>query len=252
MAKTTIEWTEVSWNPSTGCTKVSEGCRNCYAETMARRLKHMNHKKYHNGFKFTLHPNTLTEPYTWKKPRKVFVNSMSDLFHQNMTKSFLFSIFDVMNDTPQHTYQILTKRSEKLLHYSNELNWSDNIWIGVSVESQREIRRIEHLRKIPAKIKFLSLEPLIDEITYLNLASIDWVIVGGESGPKARPIKKEWIDFIQSSCRNQNVPFFFKQWGKPQFNHDLNDPTMHKDHPMHAKGGCQLNGEVYREMPITV
>lgn len=252
MAKTSIEWTEVSWNPSTGCTKVSEGCKNCYAEVMAKRLKAMGHKKYMNGFKFAIHPETLVEPYLWKKPKKVFVNSMSDLFHQNITLDYLQAIFDVMNDTPQHTYQVLTKRSEKLMYYASKLKWTDNIWIGVSVENQREVRRIDHLREVPARVKFLSIEPLIGPINNIDLTSINWIIVGGESGHNARPIKKEWVDFIKNECQKNNVPFFFKQWGKPQFNIDARDPTLDKDHPMHAKGGCQLNGKIYREMPISM
>ena len=250
MANTSIEWTEITWNPTTGCTKISEGCKNCYAEAMSKRLKAMGHEKYSEGFKFKTHSDSLVEPYNWKKPKVVFVNSMSDLFHQNMPLPFLKAIFDVMIDTPQHTYQVLTKRAEKLKHYAEHLNWSDNIWLGVSVESQKEIKRIDFLREIPAKIKFLSIEPLIAPITDLDLTSIDWVIVGGESGPKARPINKEWVDYIHNQCKVYNVPFFFKQWGKPQFNHDSGDPTISKDHPMHAKGGCQLDGNIYKEMPV--
>jgi len=249
MAQSNIEWTEMTWNPTTGCTKVSQGCRYCYAEVMAKRLKAMSHNKYINGFKLTMHPDTLGEPYTWNKPKKVFVNSMSDLFHQNITIEFLKAIFGVMNDTPQHTYQILTKRSETLKYLASNFNWTPNIWMGVSVENQTEIKRIDHLRETPAKIKFISFEPLIGLIKDIDLTNIDWVIVGGESGPKARPIQKEWVDLIHKQCLKSHVPFFFKQWGKSKFNIDLDDPTIKKEHPMHAKGGCLFNGRIYREMP---
>ncbi len=248
--KSTIEWTGATWNPTTGCDKVSSGCKFCYAEIMSRRLKSMGKPKYANGFEITMHPDTLKIPFRWKKPQLVFVNSMSDLFHEKVPLDYIKKVFDVMNKTPQHTYQILTKRAERLAELSPELNWSDNIWQGVSVESNTFVGRIDELRKTGAKTKFLSLEPLIGGIPSLTLTGIDWVIVGGESGPGARPVKADWILDIKKKCNAVGIPFFFKQWGKPDFNPDKNDPTMDKEHAYYAKGGCQLNGEIYREMPI--
>ncbi len=250
MAQSTIEWTEMTWNPTTGCDKISAGCKNCYAEVMSKRLQAMGLPKYANGFSLTLHPNELTIPYKWKSPKKVFVNSMSDLFHPDVPDEFIFQVFDVMNDTPQHIYQILTKRSNRLLELNDQLNWTANIWVGASVEDDRVVHRIDQVAELDAHVKFLSCEPLIGRITRPNLSNIDWVIVGGESGHKARPIQKTWIVEIKQACQRYQVPFFFKQWGKPKFNVDPNDPTIFKDHPKHAKGGCQLNGEVHREMPM--
>ncbi len=251
MAKSSIEWTQMTWNPTTGCNKISAGCKFCYALTMSKRLKAMGLEKYKNGFKLTVHPDSLNIPYTWKTPKVVFVNSMSDLFHKDIPLSYLKKVFKVMNENPQHTFQVLTKRSDILEEYDsrNELNWTPNIWMGVSVEDDRVINRIDHLRKIKAKIKFLSLEPLIGPLADLNLKHIDWVIVGGESGFKARPIKEEWIIDMKDQCKEQKVPFFFKQWGKPEFNINQMDPTINSKHKNHAKGGCLLEGRMYRELP---
>ncbi len=233
MAKSNIEWTEVTWNPTTGCTKISEGCRFCYAETMSRRLQAMGQPKYKNGFELTLHADTLTIPYTWKKPRIVFVNSMSDLFHKNIPLTYIQKVFRVMKDNHIHTFQVLTKRANILAQYNSLLDWAPNIWMGVSVENQKVIERIDYLRKTGAFIKFLSLEPLIGPIHNLNLYNIDWVIVGGESGPKARPMKKEWVLDIKDQCDKADVKFFFKQWGG--FNK--------------KKAGRKLEGKTYNEMP---
>jgi protein gp37 len=249
MAQSNIEWTELTWNPVTGCNKVSPGCKYCYAEVMSKRLKAMGIEKYKDGFNIRTHADALNTPFTWKKSKIVFVNSMSDLFHPEVPVDFIKSVFAVMNQTPQHIYQVLTKRSERLLELSKELNWTTNIWMGVSVESEDYTYRIDELSKTKAKTKFLSIEPLISPIETLNLKKIDWVIVGGESGHRARPIKKEWIDFIKFECKKMKVAFFFKQWGKPKFNVNPEDPTIISEHPQHAKGGCELDGEIYREMP---
>jgi len=251
MAQSNIEWTELTWNPVTGCTKISPGCKHCYAETMSKRLKAMGVEKYKDGFNIRTHGDSLNIPFGWKKSKVVFVNSMSDLFHPDVPVEFIKSVFAVMNKTPQHIYQVLTKRSERLLELSKDLNWTENIWMGVSVESEDYIFRIGELAKTDAKTKFLSIEPLIAPIKTLDLKRIDWVIVGGESGHKARPIKKEWIDFVKAECNKKKVAFFFKQWGKPKFNNNPSDPTIGTEHPQHAKGGCQLDGKVYREMPGT-
>lgn len=245
-----IEWTEMTWNPVTGCTKVSQGCKNCYAERMAKRLQAMGVEQYRNGFEPSLAPQTLEQPYGWIKPRLVFVNSMSDLFHESVPLSYIKRVFRVMNETC-HTYQILTKRTQRLVDVSAELEWSPNVWMGVSVESEAVTFRINDLAKCAAKNRFLSIEPLIGRISTLPLDRIDWVIVGGESGPRARPIMKEWIDSIRVRCRVSEVPFFFKQWGKTEFNDDPKDPTRKKGHPQYAKGGCQLDGQIYREQPAT-
>jgi protein gp37 len=250
MAESNIEWTELTWNPVTGCTKISPGCKFCYAEVMSKRLTAMGIEKYKDGFKIRTHADALNIPFTWKKPKVVFVNSMSDLFHPDIPVEFIKSVFAVMNKTPQHIYQVLTKRSERLLELSPELNWTSNIWMGVSVESEDYTFRINELSKTKAKTKFLSIEPLIAPVTTLNLKKIDWVIVGGESGHKARPIKKEWIDYIKLECDKKKVAFFFKQWGKPKFNINPEDPTIISEHPQHAKGGCELDGKIYREMPV--
>lgn len=248
-SKSSIEWTEVTWNPVTGCDKVSAGCKNCYAERMAMRLQAMGVEQYSEGFKLRLAPHTLDHPRRWKTQKIVFVNSMSDLFHPDVPLDYIQEVFKVMNET-NHIYQILTKRSERLLELSSQLNWSDNIWMGVSVENETFSYRINDLLKTDAKIKFLSIEPLIGPIKSLNIKGIDWVIVGGESGPRARVLKKEWITPIKNKCNKLRIPFFFKQWGKKQFNPDYNDPTILADHQFHAKGGCQLNGEIYREFPV--
>lgn len=250
-SKSSIEWTEVTWNPVTGCDKVSAGCKNCYAERMAKRLQSMGVPQYANGFRLSLAPQVLNTPRKWKKRKIVFVNSMSDLFHEDVPISYIKKVFDVMNET-NHIYQILTKRSKRLHEIADELNWTRNIWMGVSVENETFTYRIEDLRNTPCKVKFLSIEPLIGEIKSLNLDKIDWVIVGGESGPKARMLKKEWVDLIKNKCIKTNTPFFFKQWGKTEFNINQNDPTINPKHKNHAKGGCELDGEIFRELPLEV
>lgn len=249
MAQSSIEWTEETWNPTTGCNKISAGCKFCYAEVMSNRLYHMGIEKYKDNFKFRIHPETLNEPFKWKKPKVVFVNSMSDMFHKDVPLEFLKQVFKVMNDNPQHTFQVLTKRSDILLKYSKELTWTKNIWMGVSVENEKVKYRIDELRKTGAKVKFLSLEPLIGALGKLNLRGINWAIVGGESGSGARPVKEEWVLDIKKQCNDKNVAFFFKQWGKRQFNPKQDDPTISTEHPQHAKGGCQLKGKVYRNLP---
>ena len=213
MSTTSIEWTQATWNPVSGCTKISAGCLNCYAERMAMRLQAMGHENYKNGFSLTCHPQMLDIPKRWRKPRLIFVNSMGDLFHRDVPLGFIKDVFDVINSTPRHTYQLLTKRSARLLKLSRELSWPMNLWMGVSVESQDVTWRIDHLRQIPASIRFWSIEPLLGPIPSLRLDSIDWVIVGGESGPKARPMKEDWVLEIKDQCRLNQVPFFFKQWG---------------------------------------
>lgn len=230
-----IEWTELTWNPTTGCNKISAGCKYCYAETMTRRLQAMGHEKYSQGFKeVRIHPDTLEIPYTWKKPKVVFVNSMSDLFHTKVPLSFIQDVFRVMNENSQHIFQVLTKRSERLLELHHELNWTENIWMGVSVENSKVEYRIDDLRQTNAKVKFLSLEPLIGPLTNLSLKNIDWVIVGGESGFKPREMKKEWVTDLLEQCQHQTVPFFFKQWGGKN----------------KKKAGRILNGRTYDEMPM--
>jgi len=210
---TSIEWTEYSWNPVTGCTKISSGCQNCYAEKMANRLKSMRSNRYRNGFNITLQQDLLYIPHKWKKPRIVFVNSMSDLFHEKIPLTYIKKVFKVMNECPQHTFQVLTKRSDRLLKVSNELNWTHNIWMGVSVEDNKVINRIKDLKLVKAKTKFISFEPLLENINIRTLKGINWVIVGGESGPKSREMKEEWAKHIRDICINENVPYFFKQWG---------------------------------------
>lgn len=212
-------------------------------------MQAMGVEQYRNGFKLSLAPQVLDAPRKWKSPRTVFVNSMSDLFHKDVPISYIKKVFAVMNETPRHTYQILTKRSERLLEVSEKLNWTSNIWMGVSVEEEKVSHRIPDLIATPAQTKFLSIEPLIGPVESLYLDDIDWVIVGGESGPGARPLKKEWVVDIFRQCRQKKVKFFFKQWGSPNFNANPEDPTMDKEHQHYAKGGCQLNGRVYREMP---
>ena len=212
-AKTSIEWTESTWNPVTGCSKISEGCARCYAERLAHRLKAMGQKNYINGFNVTLHPHVLSIPLAWKKPQMIFVNSMSDLFHEKVPLSFIVQVFDVMQKANQHLFQVLTKRSERLLKLCNELDWPENVWMGVTVENKDYTHRIDHLRLVPAAVRFLSLEPLLGPIPNLNLNGIDWAIVGGESGPGARPIQPEWVTDIRDQCIESDVPFFFKQWG---------------------------------------
>src|ERR1700733_6429477 len=213
MAQSSIEWTEMTWNPTTGCNKVSAGCKYCYAEVMTRRLQAMGIEKYKDGFAVRTHEDSLMTPYEWKKPKVVFVNSMSDLFHPEVPLAFIQKVFAVMNDTPQHTYQVLTKRADRLYAVHHQLNWTDNIWMGVSVEDEKVVERIDFLRETNAKVKFLSCEPLIGPLPDMNLDNINWVIVGGESGRKARPISESWVWDIRQQCQEAGVSFFFKQWG---------------------------------------
>ncbi|MBN1515041.1 phage Gp37/Gp68 family protein [Candidatus Sumerlaeota bacterium] len=208
-----IEWTESTWNPVTGCTKLSPGCKHCYAERMARRLQAMGQPNYANGFKLTMHDHALDMPLKWKKPQVIFVNSMSDLFHKSVTDEFIIKVFSVMNQAHWHQFQVLTKRPERLRRMDDRLNWTDNIWMGTSIETQQYLSRIDALRLTRAKIKFLSLEPLLGPLPNINLNGIDWVIVGGESGPGARPMDENWVLDIRDQCHAARVPFFFKQWG---------------------------------------
>lgn len=213
MSQSSIEWTEMTWNPTTGCSKISAGCKHCYAEVMSRRLQAMGVPKYKDAFKLRVHEDALNIPYTWKSPKVVFVNSMSDLFHKNVPFSFIKKVFDVMNDNPQHVFQVLTKRGDILQRYHSQLRWGHNIWMGVSVENEKVMHRIDELRAIGARVKFLSCEPLIGPLHNMNLTGIDWVIVGGESGRKPRPMDEEWVLDILDQCKVADVKFFFKQWG---------------------------------------
>jgi protein gp37 len=234
MAQSSIEWTEMTWNPTTGCSKISAGCKYCYAEVMTRRLQAMGLDKYKNGFEIAIHEDALDVPYSWKGSKLVFVNSMSDLFHPEIPLAFIKKVFKVMNDNPQHTFQVLTKRAERLYEVHEELEWTNNIWMGVSVEDNRVIDRIDFLRETNARVKFLSCEPLIGPLKNMNLVNIDWVIVGGESGRKSRPIKEWWVWDIRQQCQEVGVAFFFKQWG-----------GVNK-----KKSGRDLGGRVYNEMPV--
>ena len=213
MAKSKIEWTESTWNPVTGCTKVSSGCRNCYAEKMALRLRAMGQPNYANGFELTLHPEVLNRPLLWMKPQMIFVNSMSDLFHEAIPESFILDIFRTMTEAHWHTFQVLTKRSKRLRELSPLIDWPPNVWMGVTVESARYQDRISDLASTSAAVKFLSLEPLLGPIPHLHLDYINWVIVGGESGPGARKMLPEWVIDVRNQCVRHGVPFFFKQWG---------------------------------------
>lgn len=223
----------MTWNPVTGCSKISDGCRFCYAERMAQRLKAMGQARYRKGFEVTLHEDAILDPLKWKRPRTVFVNSMSDLFHEDVPVTFIRSVFQTMERCPQHTFQILTKRSKRLKSISSMLHWPPNVWMGVSVEDSRVVNRIHDLQDVPAKVRFLSCEPLIGPILQLPLFGIHWVIVGGESGPNARPMGKEWVLQILNQCKQNNIPFFFKQWG-----------GVRKD-----LTGRELEGKIYNEMP---
>lgn len=211
--KTKIEWTDRTWNPITGCTPISDGCQNCYAIKMARRLKAMGNARYRNGFQVTIHQDLFDQPLRWKKPSMIFVNSMGDMFHENIPLEYIQRIFKTMTKANQHVFQVLTKRSSRMLELAPRLPWSDNIWLGVTVESGKYLYRVENLKKTPAKTKFLSIEPMIGPVNNLVLDGIDWVIVGGESGHHARIIKKEWAISIRDTCTANDVPFFFKQWG---------------------------------------
>jgi protein gp37 len=228
-----IEWTEMTWNPVTGCTKISQGCKHCYAERMATRLHAMGSERYRNGFRLTLHHDLIELPKTWKKPRVVFVNSMSDLFHEDVPADFIRRIFETMEACPQHTFQVLTKRSERLRKLGPSLSWPSNVWMGVSVENAPATKRIPDLLSVPGQVRFLSCEPLIGPLEDLPLNGIHWVIVGGESGPGARRMNPEWAKSIHRQCRQAAVPFFFKQWG-----------GVRKD-----MTGRMLYGRTYDEMP---
>jgi protein gp37 len=210
-----IEWTESTWNPVTGCTKISPGCKHCYAERLAERLQAMGQRNYRNGFRLTLQPQMLDLPLSWRKPQTIFVNSMSDLFHDSVPISYVQSVFEVMRRAHWHRFQVLTKRARRLADLAAKLPWPPNVWMGVSVESAEYAWRVEHLCKAPAAVRFLSLEPLLGPLPSLRLAGIHWVIVGGESGPKARPMNADWATGIRDQCEKARVPFFFKQWGGP-------------------------------------
>lgn len=228
-----IEWTETTWNPITGCTKISHGCKHCYAERLAKRLQRMGQENYRNAFELTLHEHMLERPLRWRAPRTVFVNSMSDLFHRDVPMEFIQRVFAVMREAKQHTFQVLTKRSDILRERSREIEWAPNIWMGVSVESAKYRHRIDDLRATGSHVKFLSLEPLLGPLPRLNLDDIDWAIVGGESGPGARPMRAEWVRGIRDQCERAGVCFFFKQWGGVQ----------------KSKTGRKLDGRTWDDMP---
>jgi protein gp37 len=243
--RSAIEWTEATWNPTTGCDRVSSGCDNCYALALAKRLKAMGAAKYQNdgdprtsgpGFGVTLHPDALDVPYGWKSPRVVFVNSMSDLFHARVPLDFVRQVFQVMADTPQHTYQVLTKRARRLRQVAPKLDWPENLWMGVSVETEDELSRVDDLRQVPAAVRFLSCEPLLGPLPGLRLDGIHWVIAGGESGPRHRPLDEVWVTGIRDTCQDAGVAFFFKQWGG-------RTPKA---------GGRLLEGRTWDQMPLRV
>ena len=208
-----IKWTDSTWNPVTGCSKVSPGCKHCYAERLALRLKAMGNPRYQNGFRVTVHPDQLWLPLRWRQPRRVFVNSMSDLFHEEVPEEFIRQVFAVMRRAHWHNFQVLTKRAARLEAIGPRLPWPSNVWMGVSIENQQHLGRIRQLRSVPAAVRFLSIEPLLGPITSLPLHGIGWVILGGESGPKSRPMRPEWARAIRDACLRAHVPFFFKQWG---------------------------------------
>lgn len=233
MAITKIEWTEESWNPITGCSKLTDGCENCYALTFAKRLQSMGNIRYKNGFKVTVHRDLFDKPLAWKKPKMIFVNSMSDLFHENVSDEEILTIFKTMNNASWHTFQVLTKRVNRLLNLSPKINWTPNIWMGVSIENKDAIFRCEELKKTGAKIKFVSAEPLLDSLSDINLVGIDWLIVGGESGPRSRKMEEAWVIELKDLSRDTGTAFFFKQWGG--FNK--------------KKNGSLLNNKIYKEYP---
>ncbi len=236
MRSTRIEWTESTWNPVTGCTKISIGCANCYAERMAKRLQAMGQPNYQNGFEVTCHDHVLEQPLSWKKPRTVFVNSMSDMFHEDVPEQFIAAVFDVMKRAHWHRFQVLTKRDQRMVEVASRLDWPSNVWMGVSVENRKARSRIRSLQTVPAAVRFLSLEPLLESVGEIALSGIHWVIVGGESGPGARAMDEAWVQGIKSQCEAADVPFFFKQWG-----------GVNK-----KKAGRLLGGRVWEEMPATV
>lgn len=236
MATSSIEWTDSTWNPVTGCNKISPGCKNCYAERMAKRLQSMGQPNYVNGFELSLHESMLERPLAWKKPRIIFVNSMSDLFHDDVPLSFIQKVFSIMRRAHWHIFQVLTKRTERLLSLNDALDWPENVWMGASVENDKYQYRVNHLAETDAVIKFLSLEPLLGPLDNLFLEHIDWVIAGGESGPRSRPIQEEWVVSIRDQCVSSRTPFFFKQWGG----------TNKK------KSGRLLEGEYWDQLPVSL
>jgi protein gp37 len=233
MATTSIEWTEATWNPVTGCTKVSPGCKHCYAEVMAKRLLAMRQPRYRDGFKVTLQEDLVTLPLRWRKPRVIFVNSMSDLFHTDVPDAYILRVFETMQQASQHTFQVLTKRSERLRQLAPQLPWAPNIWMGVSVEDQQRTARVSDLQQVGAAVRFLSVEPLLEAIPQLPLEGIHWVIVGGESGRKPRPMQEAWVEDIRLQCEAAGAHFFFKQWGGRN----------------KKKAGRELNGRLWDAMP---
>ena len=239
--RSSIEWTEATWNPVTGCTKVSPGCAHCYAETFAERFRGVPGHPYERGFDLQLRPERLEQPLTWAQPRMIFVNSMSDLFHEDIDLAYIREVFKVMRRANWHTFQILTKRSQRAADVASRLRWPDNIWMGVSIENQRWTRRVDDLRRVPARVRFLSCEPLLGPLK-LNLDGIDWVIVGGESGPRARPMKPEWARDIRQQCKAAHVAFFFKQWGA----HNEAGERVGK-----GKAGRLLDGRVWGQFPVS-
>lgn len=232
--KTKIEWTDTTWNPMTGCSPISDGCKNCYAIKMARRLKAMGNRRYRNGFAVTLHPDLLDAPLSWKKPRMIFVNSMGDMFHEDVPLEYIQQVFATMEKTSQHTFQVLTKRSSRMAELAARLPWPKNVWMGVTIESEKYLYRAENLKKTPAAVKFISVEPMIGPVSEIDLQGIDWVIVGGESGAQARTIEKEWAIAVRDKCTASAIPFFFKQWGGPN----------------KKKSGKILDGKIWDQFPL--
>ena len=229
-----IEWTEATWNPITGCTKCSAGCEHCYAATLAKRLKAMGNVRYKNGFEITVHRDLFTRPLEWKKPKMIFVNSMSDIFHEKISDEDILQLFEIMNKAHWHTFQVLTKRPDRLVDLSSQINWTPNIWMGVTVENTCALERLAKLKRCGAKIKFVSAEPLLESINQIDLNGIDWLIVGGESGAGCRPLEKKWVIELRDIAKRSNTPFFFKQWG-----------GFH-----HSQAGSELDGVEYKEYPL--
>ena len=233
--KSKIEWTEATWNPVTGCSKLSEGCANCYAERLAKRLRAMGNPRYKNGFEITLHHDLVDLPLRWKEPKFIFVNSMSDLFHEKIPVSFIKKVFKTIQSAPEHIFQILTKRSSRLAELAGDLYGPENLWMGVTIESERVIKRVSDLKSTAAHVKFLSLEPLLSAVDHLSTEGIDWIVVGGESGPGCRAMKPEWVRSIRDKCLRNDIPFFFKQWGGTRKN----------------LSGKVLDGKIWIQMPLT-